>query len=141
MTLSRGTIISFVVFHLFCISGEASYYALDYPGYQRVERDRRLCRFEPPPDWCFVPEDHGRHAVPGFRPVRPGRWTTPAICRGWSARDGGPGRCLNRLLFMDYDIFDARGPMGLIGVALRWIALASIAAAIVGIVIGILTRR
>ena len=47
MTLTRGTIITFVVFHLFCILGEASYYAMDFPGYQTEERDRRLCLYEP----------------------------------------------------------------------------------------------
>ena len=61
---------------------------------------------------------------------------TGLVGQGW-----GTWQMLNRLLFVDYDIFDARGPMGMIGVAIRWIALASIAAAVVGIVIGILTRR
>ena len=140
MTLTRGTIITFVVFHLFCILGEASYYAMDFPGYQTEERDRRLCLYEPPPDWCFVPEIVADTQYQEFEQFGRGV-DNPGDLTGLVGQGWGTWQILTRLLFMNYDIFDARGPLGLVGVAMRWIALASIAAAIVGIVIGILTRR
>ena len=140
MNLTRGTIITFVVFHIFCLIGEASYYSMDFPGYEREVRDRRLCEFEPPPEWCFVPDVMAGSQYQDFDQF--GRSVdNPGDLSGLVGSGWGTWQMLNRLLFMDYDIFDARGPLALIGVALRWIALASVAAAIVSIVIGILTRR
>ena len=139
MSITRGSIIAWVVVHIIFIVAEQQYYAQDMPGYTPEVRDRRLCEFDPPPEWCFVPEIMAGTQYQEFdefaRSVDNPGDLTGLVGSGW-----GVWQMVNRLMFFDYDILDARGPLGLIGQAMQWIAAATVAAALLMFVMNFLTR-
>ena len=136
--ISRSGIISLVVLHFFFIIGQAAADAAEAPPHQQGA-DRRVCRLADPPAWCAVP-DAAKDTI--FQDIEAAGADADNIGSlgniiglAW-----GGLKLLLRAFFFDYAILDASGPLGNIGLLMRWAGLLTLISTIASIGIGVLTR-
>ena len=136
--VSRSTLISLIVFHVFLLMGDAAMKAGESDGFQRGI-DRRICSFPDPPPWCNVPDVAKGSIFEELERSGADAENIGSLPRIVGLAWGGL-RLLFRMFFFDYGVLEAQGALGGIGLVLRWIGLATLVSAIVSIGVGVLTR-